>query len=73
MSITSFPQHRIGNPRLASMRCVECGAADIQIIALPNAGLMAFCSPACAAGCGIEPWASADLVCRMTWIEGART
>lgn len=29
--------------------------------------LHAYCSPECAAGCGVEPWASAGLVERAAW------
>ena len=50
---------------IAPLRCEGCGAAPA--IFSPSIPLRCWCSPACAADSGLEPWASADLVVRATW------
>lgn len=66
MGIVRFPPDRAGAPALARLRCAECGAAPMIYLPGP-VHILAFCGPLCAAGCGVEPWASADLAQRATW------
>lgn len=65
-AVVGFQAERAANPRLDRLRCEECGGAPM--IFLPIAPrIHAYCGPLCAAGCGVEPWASADLVDRAGW------
>lgn len=64
--LVGFPADRAGRPALARLKCEECGGAPM--IFVPAAPLVhAYCSPECAAGCGVEPWASANLLERAAW------
>ncbi len=67
--LVDFPPTRSGNPRIASMVCAECGGSPAIFVVHPDFSLSVFCSPACAAGCGVAPWADADLVTRISWSE----
>ncbi len=64
--LVSFRGERSANPSLARLKCEECGAAPMIFVECAPL-VHAYCSPECAAGCGVEPWASADLVARSTW------
>ena len=65
-AVVRFPADRATAPSLARLKCEECGAAPM--IFVERAPLIhAYCSPMCAAGCGVEPWVSADLVDRVGW------
>jgi hypothetical protein len=72
MSVVRFPPARACNPSIDRLRCVECSAPPM-IFAVVDApvGVLAFCGPQCAAGCGIKPWASTDLVNRAAWRDRA--
>ncbi len=67
MTLVDFPPARSGNPRIAGMVCAECGGSPAIFVVHLDSSLSVFCSPACAAGCGIAPWADADLADRMAW------
>ncbi len=69
MTLVAFSPTRSGNPRIASMVCAECGGEPAIFVVYPDSALSVFCSPACAAGCGVAPWADADLVTRISWSE----
>jgi hypothetical protein len=64
--LVGFPAERAGRPSLARLKCEECGG--LPMIFVPVGVLVhAYCSPDCAAGCGVAPWAAADLVDRIGW------
>ncbi len=69
MTLVLFPAARSGNPRIAGMVCAECGGPPAIFVVHPDSSLSVFCSPPCAAGCGVAPWARADLITRMSWSE----
>lgn len=71
MSVSRFPGQRAAPAPIGGLRCAECGGAPMIFVPGPIA-VMPFCGPLCAAGCGIEPWASADLVVRSTWRDRAQ-
>lgn len=64
--LVRFPPERSARPSLARLRCDECGASPM-IFVPGDIRIWSFCGPLCAAGCGVEPWASADLVDRAGW------
>jgi len=64
--LVGFPADRAASPRLARLKCEECGAAPMIFVPVPPL-VHAYCSPLCAAGCGVAPWDSADLVERLAW------
>jgi hypothetical protein len=54
--------------------CGECGGAPMIFVPSTRQGVphvWVYCGPLCAAGAGVEPWASADLVQRITWRDRA--
>lgn len=65
MTVLRFRGERIAAPSIAAMRCEECGA--VPAIFSTDMPIRCWCSPACAAANGLEPWASADLVTRAAW------
>jgi hypothetical protein len=76
--LVGFPADRAAVPRLERLRCEECGGAPMIFVPVVAAGsgarsgqavtvLHAYCSPLCAAGCGVAPWDSADLAERGAW------
>lgn len=76
--LVGFPADRAASPRLDRLKCEECGGVPMIFVPVPAAGsaarggqavivLHAYCSPACAAGCGVAPWGSADMVERLAW------
>lgn len=64
--LVRFPPDRAGTPAIGRLRCDECGAPPM-IFVPGDIRILSFCGPLCAAGCGVEPWASADLVVRAGW------
>lgn len=72
MAVLRFPADRACNPPIARMRCLECSAPPMifAMVGTPE-GILPFCGPLCAAGCGIEPWASMDLLERTAWRDRA--
>lgn len=59
---------------IGGLRCAECGAAPMIFVPGARDGVphvWAFCGPLCAAGCGVAPWAYADLVDRAGWATRA--
>jgi len=64
--LVGFPANRAAAPSLARLKCEECGGAPMIFVPCPPL-VHAYCGPLCAAGCGVEPWASADLVDRIGW------
>jgi hypothetical protein len=74
VTLARFPGRRAAPVPIGVLRCVECGAPPMIFVpgerqGVPHVG--AFCGPLCAAGCGVEPWASADLVDRAGWVTRA--
>ncbi len=65
-AVVGFPPDRAGRPSLARLKCEECGGLPMIFVPVPPL-VHAYCSPDCAAGCGVAPWASADLVERGQW------
>ena len=71
--VLGFPADRAPPVELARLRCEECGAPPMIFVPAPwpCPRVHAYCGPACAAGCGVEPWASMDLVDRTAWRDRA--
>lgn len=69
-AVVGFPADRAANPCLARMRCEECGGAPMVFVPV-GVVIHAYCGPICAAGCGVAPWAGADLVSRAGWRDRA--
>lgn len=76
--LVGFPADRAAVPRLERLKCEECGGVPMIFVPVPAAGsaarggqavivLHAYCSPACAAGCGVAPWDSANLLEWAAW------
>jgi hypothetical protein len=65
MAVVRFPGPRVAPVAIGALRCEECGAA--AGIFAPGLPVRAWCSPACAAANGLEPWASCDLEQRERW------
>jgi len=67
-ALVGFPPDRARTPSIARMKCGECGGAPMIFVPVGPV-IHAYCGPLCAAGCGVEPWASADLVDRAGWMD----
>jgi hypothetical protein len=50
---------------IGNLRCEQCAAAPF--IFAPGLPVRAWCSPACAAASGLEPWASCEPGQRARW------
>jgi hypothetical protein len=64
--VLPFPAARARPPSIDRLRCVECSAPPMIFVPGPTV-IDAFCGPACAAACGIEPWRSAGILERAAW------
>lgn len=79
LGVAPFRSPRPAPLPIGGLRCVECGGPPMIFVPGERQGVphvWAFCGPECAAACGVEPWASSDLVTRSTWrtraeLEGA--
>lgn len=71
ISVVRFRGKRVANPSIGALRCEECGA--VPAIFAPVMPVRAWCSPACAAANGLEPWAGCDLGERARWDAAPRS
>lgn len=74
MGVAGFPVPPGAPVPIGHLVCVECGGLPMIFVPGKREGadhVWAYCGPLCAGACGVEPWASADLVERAAWRDRA--